>query len=243
LLAHIVVLSIVGFSAPKLAAPFLPQAPPIDLWLAPRLTRQADRPTEHRASAVGPQIAAPAPKTAKPQNRPAPAPAPIAAPAAPATTAGPGAPTPGVEAGQGVRQALRSRVGCDLGPGAHLTHEEKDRCDQHFAETAKLGPKFIDTIPPEKRAYYDAVQQAYQAMNDPRTPTTYGKDNEYHAFGHLPALGCGLKFGGPKQKPDHSSFTDKIKATGMVAVPIGPLRCGVVLPQGSWTPELGIPVP
>jgi hypothetical protein len=125
----------------------------------------------------------------------------------------------------------------------HLTAEERDRCNQHYAEIAKRGPAFVDVIPPEKRAYYDAVQAAYQAMNDPRTPVSTGVGGQYQSWGHLPGLGCGMQFGGPRQPPDHRSFSDKVKATGMIAVPIGPIRCGVVLPQGSWTPEIGIPTP
>jgi hypothetical protein len=49
--------------------------------------------------------------------------------------------------------------------------------------------------------------------------------------------------GGPPTRPKHLSLTDQIKASGMIALPIGPLRCGVVLPQGSLTPEIGIPPP
>ena len=52
-----------------------------------------------------------------------------------------------------------------------------------------------------------------------------------------------MKFGGPPQPPDHRSLTDKIKATGLLGFDLGPLKCGIVIPQGSMTPEIGIATP
>jgi hypothetical protein len=140
--------------------------------------------------------------------------------------------------GEGVRGALRAGVGCDLA-SVHLTPEDKDRCAERFGQNARRGPAFIDPIPAEKRAYYDAVQSAYQAMNDPRTPVPTGIGGQYQTWGRLPGVGCSLT---PKFKRG-ASFSDRVKATGAIAVPLGPISCGVVLPQGSWTPELAIAPP
>jgi len=148
----------------------------------------------------------------------------------------------GGEVGQGVQGALRSRIGCDA-LAAHLTAEEKDRCNQRFGQEALKGPKFIDPIPEEKRAYYDAIQAAYQASHDPQHPFFKDANGNIQPWGKGPGVACGMKFGGPPQPPDHRSLTDKIKATGLLGFDLGPLKCGIVIPQGSMTPEIGIATP
>jgi hypothetical protein len=142
-----------------------------------------------------------------------------------------------------VRGALRAGLGCAAGPSTTLTPEEKERCLERYGQNARKGPAFIDPIPEEKRAYYDAVQAAYQAARDPAHPFIKGPDGEVRPWGHFPGVGCGMKFGGPPQKPNHNSLTDNIKAEGGVFMNVGPLRCGLALPQGVLTPELGIPTP
>ena len=159
----------------------------------------------------------------------------IAAPPPAAASAG--------EVGQGVRQALRLGVGCDAAVTVRLTPEERDRCNQRIGEQARLGPKTIDRIAPEKRAYFDAVQAAYQASRDPMHSFVRDANGEIKPWGHFAGVGCGMSFGGPPRPPDHRSFTDKVKASGMIAIPLGPLSCGLVLPQGNLTPEIGIPTP
>jgi hypothetical protein len=124
-----------------------------------------------------------------------------------------------------------------------LAPEEKERCLERYGMNARKGPAFIDPIPQEKRAYYDAVQAAYQAAADPAHPFIRGPTGEVEPWGNGPGVGCGMKFGGPPQKPDHRSLTDRIKAEGGILVNVGPLRCGLILPQGSLTPELKIPTP
>ena len=119
----------------------------------------------------------------------------------------------------------------------------KDRCNQRFGQEALKGPKFIDPIPEEKRAYYDAIQAAYQASHDPQHPFFKDANGNIQPWGKGPGVACGMKFGGPPQPPDHRSLTDKIKATGLLGFDLGPLKCGIVIPQGSMTPEIGIATP
>ena len=163
------------------------------------------------------------------------------APPKPARADNPGsASTPsGDEIGAGVRSALRGYFGCDLQKLADLTAEEKARCSQYMAETAKLGPSYVDPLPMEKRAYYDAVQAAYQAARHPDAPYYRDANGNIQQWGHPPAIGCAFK----RRFRPGASLSDKIKATGMIGVPIGPLSCGLALPQGSMTPELGLQAP
>lgn len=239
LLAHAGLLGVVGLHVSRLRFDALPIEPALDIWLTPNLTRNPQKPEFGRLPEAKSRPAPSASGSSREQPR-AVSPSPNVVTAPSAASGPPAAPA---EAANGLQGALRTRIGCDADPVVHLTAEERDRCNQHYAEIAKRGPAFVDVIPPEKRAYYDAVQAAYQAMNDARTPVSTGVGGQYQAWGRLPGLGCGMKFGGPPQPPDHRSFSDKVKATGMIAVPIGPISCGVVLPKGSWTPEIGIPTP
>ena len=245
-LAHVAILVIVGLSAPKLLFRDIPAEPTVNLWLTPDLVRKPLRRVHEvapRAAVASASVRAEPAKTVKsePAKSAQPSPvqsAPAAVPAVPTISAGaPGAASGDV--GAGVRAALRSRVGCDYAHTANLTPDEKDRCNQHAAETAKLGPKYIDVIPPEKRAYYDAVQAAYQASRNPAQPFYRDANGNIHSWGGPPAVGCTFK----QHFRPGASLSDKIKATGMIAVPVGPLSCGLKLPQGSMTPELGIPTP
>ncbi len=239
LLAHLLIFVILARTVPTLIFRDLPVAA-TNVWLIPRLTRSAhavQRP-ERTATARSAPDAAPVPKPVAPMAT-TPSPVPSSPQLAPPSTES-GQPS---GSGAGLLGALRTSIGCDIGHAAHLTPEEKDRCNRRLGEEAHKGPKFIDTIPPEKRAYYDAVQQAYQAAADPMHPFVRDKYGNVQPWGKGPGVGCGLKFGGPPQPPDHRSVSDKIKATGLLGVDLGPLRCGIVIPQGSMTPEVGIPVP
>jgi hypothetical protein len=245
LLAHLLVFALLARNAPTLIF----RQPPVEatnVWLIPHLAPQArEARTRQRAPSSSTSAAVHNASTiAKPTTATTAAPSPVqAAPQAAPSSAesGPLASPGGV--GAGLQGALRTGIGCDIGHAAHLTPEEKDRCNRRLGEEAKRGPKFIDTIPPEKRAYYDAVQQAYQAAADPIHPFIRDANGNVQPWGKGLGVGCGMKFGGPPPPPDHRSVTDKIKATGLLGLDLGPLRCGIVIPQGSMTPEVGIPVP
>jgi hypothetical protein len=241
----LIALAIVGLSVPRLRLFTPPASAVTNVWLMPRTARTTRKLAEHVAVAASAPLAAAAkPKTAPPEPPVAPAAPKPAAPGPPTSEPGPPTPAPpGAGFGQGVQGALRAGIGCDVAQTAHLTPEEKDRCNQRFGREAHRGPAFIDPIPEEKRAYYDAIQQAYQAAHDPMHNLVRDRYGNIVTWGHPPGGGCGMSWGGPKQPPDHRSLTDKIKATGAILVDIGPLKCGIVIPQGSMTPEIGIPTP
>jgi hypothetical protein len=119
-----------------------------------------------------------------------------------------------------VRRALRTALACAPSSAQNLDDEGRAACRKRLNEAAAaIGDARVDTITPEKRAYYDAVAKAYQ---DP-TGTT-----------HLPGVGCALPFGIPKgwkpsgRKPPHS-------------LKLGPLPCYIVPPKGFLTEEADIP--
>jgi len=247
LLFHLCLLGVVGFSTPRIDILDLPAELVVRLWLPEALSRRGVSPTTHKSTH---QTAAEAQGVDVPSRRastvaPEPQVGSPVAPEPPASAGGGSRPSQGAAsenaqgAGENARAVLRAMIGCDLGRTQRLSEDDRDRCDQHAAEVAKAGPAYIDPIPQEKRAYYDAVQAAYQAAEHPEAPFYRDANGNIVSWGHPPGVGCTLK---PRFKPG-TSMADKIKATGMVGVPIGPLRCGLILPQGSFTPEIGIPTP
>jgi hypothetical protein len=242
-LAHITVLVIAGMSAPKLLFRDIAAEPTVNLWLTPDQARVSLRRIQEvstKASVASASVRATLVNAVKPEpaqsNQPSPAKSVSAVQQT--TPAGPPLTVEG-DIGARVRAALRSQVGCDYDNTANLTPDEKNRCTQHAAETAKLGPKYIDVIPPEKRGYFDAVQAAYQTSRNPSAPFYRDANGNIRSWGGPPAVGCTFR----QHFRPGASVADKIKATGMLAVSVGPLSCGLQLPQGSMTPELAIPTP
>jgi hypothetical protein len=87
----------------------------------------------------------------------------------------------------------------------------------------------MERVPEEKRVYYAKVQKAYQDIRD---AAHYGSGS---MPGHLPGIGCRIKFGIPKgwkgtAQPPHS-------------LKLGKLPCFIVPPAGILTPEADIPTP
>lgn len=71
----------------------------------------------------------------------------------------------------GLRSTLRTTVGCSHEDFLHLTKAELDACHQQFgAEARKVQGVTVDAIPAAKRAHYDAVRQAYEAVANPAAP-------------------------------------------------------------------------
>ena len=64
-----------------------------------------------------------------------------------------------MEGGQGVREALRTTVGCDADRVVHLTPAEQARCNQSVGEMAKKQGPF-NGIDPLKRGRFDAQAEA-----------------------------------------------------------------------------------
>lgn len=268
---HLLVLATLGFSVPRRYDPIVAEPPPLAVILIPRTEpfRTHSLRAKTTQAATAPAASAQAPAAPPPPIKPHVVPPPIPSAASPVPLPGPLAPTPTEAAhgtsiapgplpyedsGRGVRAMLRGTAGCSFVATARLTEEEKARCIQRFGEAAKKAAPFSG-IPEEKRAYYDAVQKRYQTMHSNEAPVSLVARGALGVFedesrviggqmvGHGPAIGCGLKFGAGAGKKDTRSQSDRIKQDGMASIDIGPLKCGVVIPQGSLTPEIGIPQP
>ncbi len=112
-------------------------------------------------------------------------------------------------------QGTSTTLGCSHEEHLHLNAAERAACDRRIGRDARAVANLkLDGIPSEKRAYYDAVQQAYQAMHDPRTPVD-------------------TSAGGMGSTQQGRGFGFSCKAG----------NCGVNLPQGVGTEESGVPKP
>ncbi len=162
LAGHLAIFAVIGVYAPRLIYHEPPPLQATNIWLMPRLTLDQHKPIQSHAAVSAPRLAA-APKTARPAPAPSPVQsAPVAAPGkAPPSGAKPApAPSePGVDGGQGVREALRTSVGCDADPVVHLTPGERDHCDRKGGEIAKRGPAFSG-MDIGKRGRFDAQAEA-----------------------------------------------------------------------------------
>ena len=211
LLAHLAAFLALGWKIPKLAEPEVAETPP-DLVIS--LVRQPRAVSAPAAAGGGHAKATPAPSTASA------APSSLISPAAPAPNAG---------------TMAAGSADCEPEDLPLLTDQEKARCrneieadkgrrlarenDGRLAkEVAKLqATPRIDNIPAQKRAYYDAVAQAYdqQAHGPPMA-------------GRTPGGSCGLG-------------RSKSGNTAPGSLRIGP--CTVWIGQGFLTEESGIPPP
>jgi outer membrane biosynthesis protein TonB len=124
---------------------------------------------------------------------------------------------PGDEPSGGVRKFLRRTVGCSVEDFAHLTVAERAECERQFGVQAAIGAKQkLDVLSPNKRAYYDAVREAYEDAHNAYTPmdTQAGGQGASSSMG-----GHGLNYSCVHGK------------------------CGMNLPSGAGTEELGVGVP
>ena len=183
---------------------------------------------------------------------------PAASAAAPTPLPAPGAAVPGQVAtgNQGTAPApgfpeggLRGLAGCD-----HANRDERERCSDRLGALRLQNIPPVDAIPAEKRAYYAAIQRQYQMIHHYETPVAarargaLGPAEDDGALirgqmgGHGPGMGCGLAFGSLKTKRGKKADTS-VKATGFLGLNLGPVRCGVMLPQGMGSEEMGAPPP
>ena len=154
--------------------------------------------------------------------------APTTAPPAPSQTAGAGQGPPSASEGTDgrVANALRGLVGCSQTGLLSLTPEERSACDQARTRQADAAKGKVDPLPLQKRVYYDAVQQAYAATHDPRTPVPVkAGDQTWYSTAHGPSVGCKL---GGKGAPTNS-------------LKLGP--CFIAPPQGVLTEESAVQKP
>ena len=130
-----------------------------------------------------------------------------------------------------------------------LSEAEQLACQDHLEQGSKLARYIPTPLPPERRAFYDAVvrekapptaSQVVQSAGSKQAARNVGlagmigsQGNATRALtGAQPAFGCKFSFGGPKgtngwSKPPHS-------------LQLGPLPCAFTPPVSGLTPEAGI---
>ncbi len=151
---------------------------------------------------------------------------------APVATAPPGPVASPGKGGTDLRALLRgSGLGCSNSHGLDLNREERERCAERLGAQARNAQPLPAPIDPAKRAYYDAVAEAYRDPGQ-MVPLTargsggmFGEERSVHS-GHGPRVGCSVKFG-----PN----ADKAPKGPPNALRAGP--CYIQAPTGSLTPE------
>ncbi len=243
-LAHLLVLLAVGFMVPRPVFRTIAQTPTLQL----RLIAQLRRPLEPSAPSRPANSTEPLQAHVPPQTTAA-TPSPIVA-GAPKTSPAPAADNGAIHFYEsGPRDCARE----DL---MLLSPEERIRCAPKLQTADGTGGRPIPRdraplsgIDPRKREYFDAAQQRYQMLNHPEYgftpgPGTLGPDGRSRStlVGSMigPGIGCGMKFGPGANKKDRRSMSDRIKQDGLASIDLGPLKCGVSIPTGSMTPEVGI---
>lgn len=160
--------------------------------------------------------------------------APASAPTGPAATPAAAAPGPRGDLGAVLRSG---GFGCGSEREARLSPEDRARCQDKLGALALKAPPLAAPIDPAKRAYYDAVAEAYRNRGQPVPLTARGGNGMFATedsihLGHGPRVGCSVKFGpnaakAPKGPPN--------------ALRAGP--CFIQPPNGSLTPEVDIRKP
>jgi hypothetical protein len=223
LLVNLLLLAGLAFERPQAAWRDRDDTTPVTLRLAPDRFAQPPRVTP-QARPVRSQAPAPAQPASRPVT------APTAAPLVPAQAAsagqGPPSASEGTAADGRVAKALRGLVGCSQAGLLNLTPEERAACDQARTRQADAAKGKVDPLPLQKRVYYDAVQQAYAATHDPRTPVPVkAGDQTWYSTAHGPGVGC--KLGGKGAPPN--------------SLKLGP--CFISPPQGVLTEESAVQKP
>uniref|UniRef100_B0SUQ3 Uncharacterized protein n=1 Tax=Caulobacter sp. (strain K31) TaxID=366602 RepID=B0SUQ3_CAUSK len=154
--------------------------------------------------------------------------------ARPTTASGPAASSPRGDLGA----ALRSGgYACGSGRALLLTPEERARCEEKLGALALKAPPLPAPIDPDKRAYYDAVAEAYRDPGQMVPLTARGAGGMFAAersvhLGHGPRVGCSVKFG-PNARKAPKGPANALRA--------GP--CFIQPPNGSLSPEADIRKP
>lgn len=146
--------------------------------------------------------------------------------------------TPAPSAPGSLAAALRAGgLGCGSERDARLSPEERARCQEKLGALALKAPSLSAPIDPAKRAYYDAVAEAYRDRGQ-MVPLTargaggiFGSEESIH-LGHGPRVGCSVKFG-PNARKTPKGPPNALRA--------GP--CFIQPPNGSLSPEADIRKP
>ena len=263
LLAHVGALAWLALTLPRPATPPAAAQPEFKVRLsrppasagaegAPR-SRRVARSTALTATTEARRTTAPAqpaPSTAiapPPVAKPSPTPPSLSkapAPGAqgpPAAAEGGGA---GLTAGD-LRGLLRGALGCDHAQLMDLSPAERARCAERLGLASRTAPR-IDPIPAEKRAYYDAVADAYAKARAPpgNAPRMFGAAPGRTALDDrgglmIPMPVCAMKFGIPR---GYKSYHD-VPPHALKLGKLGPIPCFIPPPQGRWTEESGVEAP
>lgn len=159
LLAHGLVLALLGLTTPKLreVRRMEPRAVALEFWIPAPADRNSHRGRQSASSLLRPRrVASSAPASDIPPLPMAPAARPGATVGAPSGVHP--APLPGQARGDGLRQALRgSSVGCANKDAVGLTRREREACEDAYGKRSVETADIAAPIDPAKRAEWDAV--------------------------------------------------------------------------------------
>ncbi|KRA62568.1 hypothetical protein ASD89_22470 [Caulobacter sp. Root656] len=154
----------------------------------------------------------------------------------PATPSTPPAATPSPRGDLGA--VLRAGgFGCGSERETRLSPKERARCQDKLGALALKAEPLAAPIDPAKRAYYDAVAEAYRNRGQSVPLNARGGNGMFDVDdsvfpGHGPRIGCSVKFG------PNAARTPKGPPNALRAGP-----CFIQPPNGSLTPEVDIRKP
>jgi len=127
--------------------------------------------------------------------------------------------------------------GCGSEREARLSPEDRARCQDKLGALALKAQPLAAPIDPAKRAYYDAVAEAYRNRGQPVPLNARGGNGMFDVNdsvfpGHGPRVGCSVKFG------PNAARTPKGPPNALRAGP-----CFIQPPNGSLSPEVDIRKP
>ena len=127
----------------------------------------------------------------------------------------------------------------------NLTSAERAKCSEALGLASRTAPR-VDPIPAEKRAYYDAVADAYAKAhappgNAPRWLVGKPASGVLADRGGLtiPLVGCEMKFGVPR---GYKTYHD-VPPHALKLAKLGSLSCFVPPPSGRGFEESGVQAP
>ncbi len=224
---HVAIIARLGMLLPTLEQPYTDPGSAVDIQLLPALTA---------SRTFTPPVAQPL-SARRPTMRPAPTPAPVAAAPAPQRDAS-ATPSQAQAAAAGLPSCEREdlilltqaeRIPCrnqlDADKERRANREQWARAARTVEEAKNLAP--IDIIPADKRAYYDSVMAARQAVKNAGVP-----DNRPQNAGGSSVVNasvgwrCSIPFG-----------PNRNKVARPAGIKLGPLPCYVKPPDGPLYDE------
>jgi hypothetical protein len=194
------------FAAPDATAPAVVTLASADILKRPPAPAAAAAPPTSPSRAFAPIAPLPPPAAgASPSPPPPPGPAPS------------GGAAPGPDSAALATALRHGDVGCANAAAAWMSDRDRERCRDRLAMNAAQVPH-LESMAPEKFAYYAAVAKAQEDWASGRDP------------GHLPAVFCGMH-------PGHGRAN--VEPGPPHALRIGP--CYIVPPKGSLDVDVDVP--